>query len=163
MKNLENKYWESLKGVKNEKAPNWKENPAHITTVHKWMDVNYGQPRKCEFCDTTESSRYAWANISGKYYRDKRDFLRLCTKCHLHFDDVYTKRYERFDGANPTPVTKLDKKGNIVRDYKSITEASNETGINLGNITACLRNYKYRNHAGGYKWRYKDEVIGQRI
>jgi hypothetical protein len=42
------KYWKSLKGVKNEKAPNWKENPTHITTFHVWLRANYGQPKKCD-------------------------------------------------------------------------------------------------------------------
>ena len=86
------KYWESLKGVKNEKAPNWKGNSGRKSNVHKWLDVNYGKPNFCEGCGTQEDRIYDWANISGKYLRDREDFLRFCRTCHRRFDLTSEKR-----------------------------------------------------------------------
>ena len=50
----------------------------------------------------------------------------------------------------------IDKKGNIVR-FSSIREASKLTGIPEGNISNCLKR-KNQKTAGGYIWRYADEV-----
>jgi len=30
--------------------------------------------------------RYEWANVSGKYRREREDFVRLCKKCHCKMD-----------------------------------------------------------------------------
>jgi hypothetical protein len=48
------------------------------------------------------------------------------------------------------PIIQKDMNGNILRNYKSIREAKNETKVN--NISACLKG-KYT-HAGNYKWEY---------
>lgn len=54
-------------------------------------------------------------------------------------------------------VIKCDKKGNIVCTYPSIAEASRDTGILQTHISRCARGK--RPSAGGYKWKYKNEVI----
>ena len=54
-------------------------------------------------------------------------------------------------------VIKCDKNGNIICTYPSIAEASRDTGILQTHISRCARGK--RPSAGGYKWKYKDEVI----
>jgi hypothetical protein len=64
----------------------YKGNKVGYWGLHRWLDRTLGRPRKCAKCGTTESKRYEWANISGKYKRETNDYLRLCRKCHCEFD-----------------------------------------------------------------------------
>ena len=50
-------------------------------------------------------------------------------------------------------VSKVSKKGRVMKHYSSIAEASVENGINRENIGAVLRGR--RKHAGGYTWIYR--------
>lgn len=59
---------------------------------------------------------------------------------------------------NRKPVEQYSKDGKLIREYVSIKEASEETGINSRNICNCLsiRQPKSKS-AGGYIWKYKLE------
>jgi len=82
-----------LKGNKN---PNWKGNSVSIRRLHRWISENYGRPKKCADCGLTDTNkRYEWANISGKYKRNIKDFKRLCSKCHRTFDNHLLARGEK--------------------------------------------------------------------
>lgn len=52
------------------------------------------------------------------------------------------------------PIKQIDCFGNIVCIYKSASEASRKTGINLGNICGVARGNTRAKTAGGYKWEY---------
>ena len=65
---------------------NYKGNKVGYWGLHRWLDKELGRPRKCEHCGTIKAKRYEWANISGEYKRDTKDFIRLCQKCHKIFD-----------------------------------------------------------------------------
>lgn len=44
--------------------------------------------------------------------------------------------------------------GDVLKEFESISHASNVTGVNRGNIqSACCGRV---NQAGGYKWSYKN-------
>jgi hypothetical protein len=73
---------------------NWKGDGANYFTKHAWMTRWYGQPKICEHCGTNESKKYEWANISGKYKRERSDWIRLCSKCHHSFDNISIKSWE---------------------------------------------------------------------
>ena len=79
------------KGVKN---PNWKGDNAGYGSKHDWLKVRYGKPKYCEHCSTTKAKKYEWANVSGKYLRDRGDWIRLCTSCHRKFDNHSIKMWE---------------------------------------------------------------------
>ncbi len=51
------------------------------------------------------------------------------------------------------PVIKLDKEGNILEKYPSVREASRQTGVSSGGISAVCRDK--RKTAGGYKWQFQ--------
>ena len=53
------------------------------------------------------------------------------------------------------PVIQISLDGKIIREFKSITEASKVTGINLGNISSCSLGIIPT--AGGYVWKKKEE------
>ena len=73
---------------KRENHHNWKGENATYSAKHKWMDNNLGQPTTCEHCGVKgfRGKKINWANISGKYFRDIKDWLRLCTSCHRIYD-----------------------------------------------------------------------------
>lgn len=78
------------KGKTDELSPVWKGNKIGYWGVHSWIERKLGKPKKCEFCGNTTAKRFEWANISGKYLRNKEDWKRLCKKCHSRYD------YEQF-------------------------------------------------------------------
>lgn len=86
-------YWETLKGIKGKKAPNYKE-VVGKSQVHRWMDVHYGTDKVCEMKDCKgKSGTFDWALKKGKQYeRKKSNFLRLCRSCHRKYDLTPEKR-----------------------------------------------------------------------
>lgn len=61
--------------------------------IHAWVVNNFGQPNKCENCrKISRGHNMHWANISGKYTRNRSDWKRLCSKCHGEFDKVKRKK-----------------------------------------------------------------------
>lgn len=76
-------FYKNIKGIRNS---NWKGDDVGYSALHCWIKSNYGFPSKCKDCGTTSAKQYDWANISGTYKRDIKDFKRLCVKCHKKFD-----------------------------------------------------------------------------
>lgn len=66
----------------------WKGNQVGYNALHGWIKRNYGSPTKCEGCgfESKDNRKIHWANVSGKYFRDRSDWKRLCCKCHFVFD-----------------------------------------------------------------------------
>lgn len=60
-------------------------------TIHKWVQYNFKKTGVCEHCDTSGlTGRYIhWANVSGKYKKQRSDWKELCAKCHQIFDKRY--------------------------------------------------------------------------
>lgn len=73
-------------GLRGEKNPMWKGAKAGYTSIHCWLYIHLGKPRKCEHCGTLSAKKFEWANISKKYIRDASDWIRLCTSCHRKYD-----------------------------------------------------------------------------
>ena len=67
--------------------------------LHKQFNRIYGQPQYCEHCKRTDLERYLyhWANISGKYSKEREDWLRLCYKCHVVFDKANRQDRQMMD------------------------------------------------------------------
>ena len=72
--------------------PRWKGELVGYNALHRRVENILGKPVTCENCETTESKRYEWANISGEYKTDITDWVRLCAHCHHLIDDIYRKR-----------------------------------------------------------------------
>ena len=90
-------YWKSLVGIKGKDAPNYRK-VVGKSQVHKWLDVNYGRPKICEYkkCDGKIESRwFDWALKKGKQYERKRsNFFRMCRSCHRKYDMTPQKRQQ---------------------------------------------------------------------
>lgn len=76
------------------KNANWRGNKAGYTSVHDWLYIRLGTPRKCEHCSSIGKKKYEWANISKKYKRVLTDWIRLCTSCHRKYDGHAKKMWE---------------------------------------------------------------------
>jgi hypothetical protein len=65
-------------------SPTWKGDKASYFVKHTWINKHYPKKGKCYFCGQKRFTHYA--NISGKYKRDIKDFVELCVSCHKKFD-----------------------------------------------------------------------------
>ena len=71
---------------KDEKSWAWKGDEVGITALHNWVERHLSKPKKCLKCGRIDCKKYEWANISRKYKRDLKDWIRLCTQCHIRYD-----------------------------------------------------------------------------
>lgn len=69
-------------------------NATSYSAIHKWLTKNYGNPSSCEDCGrekyTDKKGRCGlqWANLSGEYKRDIKDYKGLCISCHKVHDKI---------------------------------------------------------------------------
>ena len=58
--------------------------------IHNWLSKYFGQPKLCEQCGENDiNKRYEWAlRKNAKYERKRKNFIRLCKKCHNYLDGV---------------------------------------------------------------------------
>lgn len=56
--------------------------------THIWVQRHFGKPNKCSNCgfESGNSRQFHWANLSGLYLRDFKDWKRLCVGCHMRMD-----------------------------------------------------------------------------
>lgn len=69
-----------------ESAPNWRGDKAGYDALHRWVQTVLGKPNCCSNCGTTSKRMYHWANLSGLYSRNIKDWVRLCVPCHKLYD-----------------------------------------------------------------------------
>lgn len=83
--------------------------------VHKWMEANWGKPKRCDECGTTDENKfYDWANKDHTYRRVREDFRRLCRSCHRKYDMTPNKLKQAMSNlwwktGIPQPGTKFVK------------------------------------------------------
>lgn len=92
------------------------------------------------------------------------DNLEFCThKYNMNYGNINQKKSVSMKGKhiNRTDLSKhilqYSKNGEFVAEYPSLMEASRQTGIDCGHISACCIGKKYRHSAGGYVWKYKEK------
>lgn len=66
--------------------------------LHTWIERNFGKEKKCEICLSKSAKRYEWANVTGIYNRERKNWKRLCCKCHRKFDDNTNKGWKTKKG-----------------------------------------------------------------
>ena len=56
----------------------WKGGKVKYSGLHAWVEKELGKPKKCERCGVVKnkSRTIDWANKSGKYLRNIKDWLR---------------------------------------------------------------------------------------
>ena len=79
---------DSLRGEFGSNSRRWKGEDAGYVAKHLWLIKHYGKAHKCEQagCVFENPKRYEWHNVSGKYKRDRNDYVQLCPSCHRKID-----------------------------------------------------------------------------
>ena len=91
----------------------------------------------------------------------------LCSKCGHEWQTAVNKRTHEKTGCkncyleriktecpNNIAILQYSLDGQFIKEWRSISYASRELGINAPNISMCAKGK--RPNAGGYKWRYKN-------
>lgn len=72
---------------KEENSPYWKGNNVGYSGIHMWVKSKLSSPNVCQMCGSNDENKmYHWANISGEYKRNLKDWIRLCVPCHSKYD-----------------------------------------------------------------------------
>jgi hypothetical protein len=81
---------------KTSKNPNWSGIRVGYIALHQWLYRNYGVPDKCEIKNCVypkQGSSYLitrptfqWANVTGVYSRERKNWKMMCRSCHAKFD-----------------------------------------------------------------------------
>ena len=79
--------------------------------------------------------------------------------CSPAYNISYGTRTRRMAEKNSKPVVQLDKKGNFISEFESLTEASKITDIVISSICCCCNHKPGYKLAGGFIWIYKDEYL----
>lgn len=95
-KKTKRKISKKMKGKIGKLNGHWKGNNIKYAGLHSWVRKELGQPMKCVECKKIikDKRKINWANISGKYKRNLKDWKRLCTKCHVLFDKKHMRKNE---------------------------------------------------------------------
>mgnify|MGYP001566361475 CR=1 FL=1 len=77
--------------IKGKNHYKWRGSKVGYRALHSWIVRYFGKANHCEECGLDRipegMKRYfQWANLSGKYKRDIKDWKQLCVKCHKLFD-----------------------------------------------------------------------------
>lgn len=92
-------------------------------------------------------------HIDGNKTNNKIENLEWCTQSHNAKESI---RLGLQIPYNKKIVLQYDKNGNFIKEYKSTCDAQRETKIFQSNISKCC--LKQRHTAGGFVWRYKEEI-----
>ena len=89
------------------------------------------------------------------------DNLEWCTYEYNNnygsFKDKHCKAFRNYPKFSK-PVIQMTLDGDDIQEFPSIAEAARCLGKNYVNIAEYLREPNKRNHAYGYKWRYKNDI-----
>jgi hypothetical protein len=90
-----------------ENNPAWKgeEGKYAYSNLHKSIKKKCGKANLCrnEICNGG-SKNFEWANVTGIYTRDSKNYRELCKSCHINFD-----RYKRPLKIKGLVICKIDK------------------------------------------------------
>ena len=85
---------------------------------------------------------------------NRADNLEWCTS---KYNANYGTRNERKAEGKRRPVLQLDKDGNVIREYASVTEAAEAVGSSSSHISrCCLGTVKGHKTVKGFYWKYKE-------
>ena len=74
--------------------------------------------------------------------------------CSSYYNMTYGEAFKIAAEKRKKVLNQYDKKGNFIKQWESLKEASETLGISKGNISECCNGK--RNFAGGYAWSYNN-------
>jgi hypothetical protein len=129
--------------------------------IHGWLKRTYGAAKVCQNpdCEFKDAKKFEWALKKGrKYEKNVGNFLQLCVTCHRRYDETEdSKANKSFAARNRLnrpmrAVKKLDKRGALVKQYKSVSHAAADNQRSVSAITLAAGG-KTKSCAG-FKWEY---------
>lgn len=140
----------------------WTMTKSEYDAIHSWIRYKYGKSDRCSnpMCKK-DCNRFEWALKQGcEYKRDVNCFIKLCKRCHFKYDKQdpgcaqkhWTEdSINRIHKAKLKKIEQLDKSGEVVKIWDSLTDAASTLSINRNCIsTAIIRNHSYKD----FKWRH---------
>jgi hypothetical protein len=85
---------------------------------------------------------------------NRADNLEWCSSSYNH---CYGTTIERAADKIRCKVLQIDKNGEVIHEYKSVTAAAKAVGTSSSQISRCCMNLKSYVTAKGYRWRYAEE------
>jgi hypothetical protein len=110
---------------------------------------------------TEEELKELW--FRDKAYNMKKPSIdRINNDGNYEYNNCqYIEYYINGEKDKKKPIIQLNKNGDFIKEWDSITEASNSLGIQLGDISVCAnKGYKGKwqlKSAGGFKWEFKEK------
>jgi len=125
---------------------NWKGKNASYEVIHMWVARWFGKPNKCEKCnnDNLNHTQYNWANISGKYKREKSDWKRLCMKCHRAFDKHKIARGEKNGLAKLTEKNIKEIRRMYIPVKFGITKIAKKFNVHFSTIWQIIKRNNWK-------------------
>jgi len=119
----------------------WKGNKVGYRALHSWIERTLGKAKKYSFDSGHISNRYEWANKGHTYRRNTKDWIELCHKCHMKYDNNGEKvRLIRIKKEMPiiNKIREMYKTGN----YKQY-EIAKIFGFDQSNISKIVRRHTW--------------------
>lgn len=121
----------------------------------------YGKRKRCKIHRLVATAFIPNPNnlpeVNHKDENKRNNYLGNLEWCSQAYNLAYGTRVERIS----IPVVQLDKKGNFVSEFESLTEASKITDIAISSICNCCQHKKSFKSAGGFIFLYKDEYTAR--
>ena len=129
---------------------------ANYMAVHQWLIRNYGSADHCSNDVNHTEYIFQWANVTGVYERDVKNFRQLCRSCHCKLDySEYQREFHRKrmtgNTHNRVGIEQYTKDGKLLKTYPSFGIAAKRLGISRSAISNAVTGRS--KIAGGYKWR----------
>lgn len=106
---------------------NYKGDEVGYGGLHDWIRIHYGKANHCNNDIAHKGKKFHWANISGNYLRNIKDWVQLCPSCHIKLDKkscrIVCKNNHQVLGENlwinnrNDRVCKKCKKNNAHQEY----------------------------------------------
>lgn len=66
----------------------WRGENVGYQALHTWIRKYWGKARFCgnDKCLSKNPKVFDWANVTGIYTRDKKNWIQLCRGCHIKLD-----------------------------------------------------------------------------
>lgn len=63
--------------------------PCDFLRVHRVIARTNKRPKRCQVCLKKPLTRIEWANVTGVYDENIKNYKAMCTPCHKNFDNGY--------------------------------------------------------------------------
>ena len=113
-----------------------------IEEASKDTDISIDDIKRCLMGRTNVAGDFIWMFVD---------------KSHIpHIMDIVDSKQTHKNGKS---VCQYDKNGVLIKKWNSITEAANALRMNKNNIWKCCNHLEGRKTAGGFIWKYSDELL----